>query len=185
LLEAAAKVFVRDGYEKAALADIAETAGKTRGAVYTHFKDKEEMFLSLVVDRKSKRGEAFAGLLSGLNESGGISASLQDHVEQLSANPNELILFIEFQLYAVRNPHVRNRLDSASGSAGFALSTMGASEMFIDETATVFTAVAVLEALQIAISSASLRWDQAPVETIAAGLLQPLFHALFERQALK
>jgi hypothetical protein len=62
---------------------------------------------------------------------------------------------------------------------------MGAGEMFIEETAVVFTAVAVLEALQIAIRPASLRWDQASVETIAAGLLQPLFHALFERQALK
>jgi AcrR family transcriptional regulator len=45
LLRAARKVFAREGFERARLEGIAEEAGKTRGAFYTHFEDKEDVFL--------------------------------------------------------------------------------------------------------------------------------------------
>ena len=38
LLEAAEKVFIRDGFEKAQVAQIAAAAGRTKGAVYAHFR---------------------------------------------------------------------------------------------------------------------------------------------------
>jgi len=43
LLNAAEEVFVRDGYESAQLDEIAAVAGRSKGAVYTHFKSKEEL----------------------------------------------------------------------------------------------------------------------------------------------
>src|SRR3954463_12681891 len=43
LLDAAVSVFARRGFHGASLDEIAETAGYTRGAIYKHFADKEEM----------------------------------------------------------------------------------------------------------------------------------------------
>jgi len=43
VLEAAAKVFADHGYAAATVADILETAGVTKGALYFHFDSKEEL----------------------------------------------------------------------------------------------------------------------------------------------
>src|SRR5437588_11205613 len=46
LLDAAARVIARDGFQGARLADVAREAGLTTGAVYSNFRDKEELFLA-------------------------------------------------------------------------------------------------------------------------------------------
>lgn len=44
LLDAALEVFWRDGVTRASLQAIAQEAGVTRGALYWHFKNKEDLF---------------------------------------------------------------------------------------------------------------------------------------------
>ena len=44
LLDAAERVFYDKGVSRASLADIAQAAGATRGAVYWHFRDKVDLF---------------------------------------------------------------------------------------------------------------------------------------------
>lgn len=46
LLDAAEEVFARKGFDGAALEDIAEVGGYTRGASYSHCGSKAELFLS-------------------------------------------------------------------------------------------------------------------------------------------
>ncbi len=48
ILDAAAAVIVRLGYDKTTMSDIADEAGLSRGTVYLHFKGKEELFVALV-----------------------------------------------------------------------------------------------------------------------------------------
>lgn len=48
LLDAAEKVFRTRGVGHASLAEVADAAGLTRGAVYWHFKDKAALFQALV-----------------------------------------------------------------------------------------------------------------------------------------
>ena len=50
LLEAARAVFARDGYVNARMADIAEEAGLSMGALYRYFENKESVFEHLVTD---------------------------------------------------------------------------------------------------------------------------------------
>src|SRR3954451_8366156 len=50
LVDAAADVFARRGFNGASLDEIAETAGFTRGAIYKHFTGKEDLFFA-VCDR--------------------------------------------------------------------------------------------------------------------------------------
>ncbi|MFT3813272.1 MAG: TetR family transcriptional regulator [Acidovorax sp.] len=44
LLDAAERVFHEKGVSRATLADIAQAAGATRGAIYWHFRDKADLF---------------------------------------------------------------------------------------------------------------------------------------------
>ena len=48
LLDAAQEVFFEKGVSKTSLSDIAQRAGATRGAVYWHFKDKVDVFSSVL-----------------------------------------------------------------------------------------------------------------------------------------
>lgn len=48
LLAAARPIFVRDGFAGAATDEIVKSAGVTRGALYHHFANKEELFRAVV-----------------------------------------------------------------------------------------------------------------------------------------
>ncbi len=48
ILDAAAAVIIRLGYDKATMGDIAEEAGASRRTVYLYFKGKEELFEALL-----------------------------------------------------------------------------------------------------------------------------------------
>ena len=48
ILDAAAAVIIRLGYDKATMSDIAEAAGASRGTVYLYFKGKEQLFEELL-----------------------------------------------------------------------------------------------------------------------------------------
>ena len=44
IIEAAIKVFARDGLEKGKIADIAKEAGIGKGTVYEYFRSKNDIF---------------------------------------------------------------------------------------------------------------------------------------------
>lgn len=48
ILEAANKVFIEQGFEKASLSEIAREAQVTRGAIYWHFENKNDIFIELL-----------------------------------------------------------------------------------------------------------------------------------------
>lgn len=48
ILDAAIKTFSERGVSATSLADIAKSAGVTRGAIYWHFKNKVDLFHQLV-----------------------------------------------------------------------------------------------------------------------------------------
>src|SRR5262245_1932710 len=58
LLAAAGRVFRQLGYTGASLDAIADVAGFSKGAVYSHFTSKADLFLSLLESRIAERAEA-------------------------------------------------------------------------------------------------------------------------------
>ena len=48
ILDAAMKVFVKNGYEQTRMEDIADISGLSKGAIYHHYESKKELFLSLI-----------------------------------------------------------------------------------------------------------------------------------------
>jgi AcrR family transcriptional regulator len=57
ILDAAAKVFPKLGYEKTQTPDIAKAAGISTGAVYRYFEDKRQIFLEML-ERELAKGRA-------------------------------------------------------------------------------------------------------------------------------
>lgn len=64
ILDAAEDVFNESGYSNTTLNEIAEAAGVTRGAIYWHFKNKEDLFQAMCLrirvpmDARRSRGSS-------------------------------------------------------------------------------------------------------------------------------
>ncbi len=113
LLDAAEEVFVRDGYEGAQLDAIATAAGRSKGAVYTHFKSKEDLFLALFEHRTRRHVER---LLTGLKEDSNRTQRLETFRQfyiELVNDKQFPILTLEFKLFALRHPESKVRLRKA------------------------------------------------------------------------
>ncbi len=54
LIEAAERLFIRKGFDGASVEEISETAGYSRGAFYSNFEDKEQVFLAVINHRRPK-----------------------------------------------------------------------------------------------------------------------------------
>ena len=50
IIEAAARVFQKNGYERASMNDVALEAGSDRASVYYYFKGKHELFHAVIID---------------------------------------------------------------------------------------------------------------------------------------
>ena len=104
LVNAARDIFARDGFEQARLEDIAAAAGKTRGAFYAHFRDKEDVFFAIFeadLERDKKRiRAALEGKASKEQRIGALTTLLAS----LAKNRRRMLLSIEFKLYAIRRP---------------------------------------------------------------------------------
>jgi AcrR family transcriptional regulator len=65
ILEAAYRVFARRGYEAATVEEITAECGIAKGALYTHFASKEELFRTILVERVRQRAAETAARLEG------------------------------------------------------------------------------------------------------------------------
>lgn len=130
LLDAAAIVFAREGFHGATLDEVAATAGFTKGAVYSNFKSKDELFLELLDDR-IERQFAVAGevLDSGSHE---LSEQLPRMRELLRSGAffweeSWTTLYLEFVVYSRRNPEAAAKLAaSAKRTRAFVVQMMEA-----------------------------------------------------------
>src|SRR5690242_4347804 len=104
LLEAAERVFVRDGFEAARLEDIAAGAGYTRGAFYANFESKEDIFFALLEHWVSGRIEQINSLLRQHATTAKGVRALRQHYAQLAKNRSLALLSLEFKLFAIRHP---------------------------------------------------------------------------------
>ena len=113
LLEAAAIVFARDGFHGASLDDIAATAGFTKGAVYSNFKSKEDLLLALMDKHISQQFDEILGALD--TESRTQEEQLPRIARTVVTHMWDdawLMLWLEFVLYAARNPEARAKVQT-------------------------------------------------------------------------
>jgi AcrR family transcriptional regulator len=110
LLDAAADVFKRLGYHGASLEAVAEAAGYTKGAVYSNFDTKADLFMALL-DRYVQAETAGQELLfAGMTIDEAIDSLEAIFDRQIRSDPLWTVLRMEFWLVASRDPEVRQRL---------------------------------------------------------------------------
>ncbi|HEV3230502.1 MAG TPA: TetR family transcriptional regulator C-terminal domain-containing protein [Solirubrobacteraceae bacterium] len=111
LMEAAGKVCSKRGLQQASIDEVAETAGFTKGAFYANFRNKEELFLSMLDERFGERLRELDEL--GREDGEPVSVARQagfDIARHMAADPEWNRLFFEFAAYAARNPEFRTEL---------------------------------------------------------------------------
>uniref|UniRef100_A0A5Q5CJ74 Transcriptional regulator, TetR family n=1 Tax=Mycobacterium sp. (strain JLS) TaxID=164757 RepID=A0A5Q5CJ74_MYCSJ len=108
LLDAAEEVFARKGLTGAALEEIAEAAGFTRGAIYSQFGAKEKLFLA-VVDRQRQRFlDGFAEVMMSFHRLSDVDIDeLAERWRQLSSGADRAALGYELTLFLLRHPDAR------------------------------------------------------------------------------
>lgn len=115
ILASAAAVFARQGFAGATIDDVAAAAGFTKGAVYSNFTNKDELFLALMDAQVQARVDLVAGVLTDVQLHGTAlsSQTLRTIGDQLaratSAEPDWHLLFLEFWQRAMREPVVREQ----------------------------------------------------------------------------
>ncbi|HEY4027375.1 MAG TPA: TetR/AcrR family transcriptional regulator [Candidatus Dormibacteraeota bacterium] len=114
LIAAAARVFARKGFHAATVDDVALEAGFTKGAFYSNFESKEDVFVELVADRSRSWTIAVARAYEGdepladrLRKGGDVLTRM---IEEES---DWMLLWSELWSQSIRDPHLRQRLADA------------------------------------------------------------------------
>jgi AcrR family transcriptional regulator len=110
LVNAARRIFARDGFELARLEDIATAAGKTRGAFYAHFHDKEDVFFAIFEEDMARDQERIWPPLRAATSREERIEVLVQHLATLLSDRRRMMLNLEFKAYVIRHPRRQKRL---------------------------------------------------------------------------
>jgi AcrR family transcriptional regulator len=108
LVAAALAVFLEHGFHGSSLDEIADRAGYSRGAVYSNFAGKDELFLAVLDAQFEQRARVLADVLLDerrLEES--YRAVARSMVAADEGEPRWTPLLLEFWAYASRRPALR------------------------------------------------------------------------------
>jgi AcrR family transcriptional regulator len=110
LIDAAAEVFAAKGYTASSVDDVARQAGLTKGAVYSNFESKDELFFALLGEQVAAR-IALVEALPATPEPAeawlrSVGAAL---TRAMVEEPGWHLLFIEFWQRSIRDPAARER----------------------------------------------------------------------------
>jgi NAD(P)-dependent dehydrogenase (short-subunit alcohol dehydrogenase family) len=83
ILDAAATVFLRNGYVGASMDEIAALAAVSKQTVYKHFADKERLFSEIVVGTVDEAGDRVHAEVVDLTDRAAVSAAVQRSVDAL------------------------------------------------------------------------------------------------------
>ena len=112
LLDAAQAIFMKKGFVAASVEDIAGAAGYTRGAFYSNFRSKNELFLELL----RRDHEAMQAGLQTIFENAATREEMEERVlryySSLHRENKCFLLWVEAKLLAVRDGRFRIRFNA-------------------------------------------------------------------------
>jgi AcrR family transcriptional regulator len=108
LIAAAERLFVEGGFHATSLDQIAAAAGYTKGAVYSNFDAKEDLFFAVyerrAVEAERQMRELFAGDVAA-----GLDRIAADTTGRINRDDGWLAAFFEFWAHVIRRPELRGR----------------------------------------------------------------------------
>jgi AcrR family transcriptional regulator len=109
LISAAEACFVSQGFHASSVDEVAERAGYTKGAVYSNFASKEDLFFA-VYERRIERMQI--EVEPGLRQAGAQQTFdwlATATIERRDRDDGWLAVFFEFWAHALRHPELRDR----------------------------------------------------------------------------
>lgn len=169
LLSAAGDVFRRDGYLAATVDSIAEAAGLTKGAVYSHFDSKADLFLALLEDRVDQRATDHDDLVRRPDGTGSVRVFLERAISASRRDPEWNLALLEFRLVAARDPELNARYARAHDGAVAALAaSLGA--LYEATSVTPPSSLVVLAAAALALDAGAILEALVADDTAAEGV---------------
>jgi TetR/AcrR family transcriptional regulator, fatty acid metabolism regulator protein len=86
IIQAAIEVFSKKGFQAASISEIAQAAGVATGTVYQYFKNKEDLFFSIPIEKTNE-----------------FRSQVELHLEGITGAFNKLQKFIWYFLYFFKN----------------------------------------------------------------------------------
>ncbi len=172
LIDSAARVFSRRGYQAAGVEEIAEEAGYSHGAVYSNFDGKADLFLAVFEEYMAERVRELAETQAALPEDAPLEArarALADQwMDRLARDRESMTLHMEFIAHADRDPELARRFGSRSMAMREAVARYIAHyqqeagmklAMGVDDLALVLRALGIGLAIESLVSPDTVRHD--------------------------
>jgi AcrR family transcriptional regulator len=109
LVDAADRLFTANGFHATTVDAIAADAGYTKGAVYSNFASKEDLFFAVYERRVDAAVRASERLLAELGTSAAIDRAAADGASRKGRDDGWLAVFFEFWSHVLRHPELRDR----------------------------------------------------------------------------
>jgi AcrR family transcriptional regulator len=108
LVGAAERLFRRDGFHATSVDAIADEAGYTKGAVYSNFDGKEDLFFAVYERHVARRATAIdASVDRGGSAARALRIGMREAAQQ--ADDDWMAVFFEFWAHVLRHPELRAR----------------------------------------------------------------------------
>jgi AcrR family transcriptional regulator len=110
LVDAADELFSANGFHATSVDAVADAAGYTKGAVYSNFASKEELFLAVYERRADQAAaEIERELAEATDPITGIETIARARIQQRGGDDGWLAVFFEFWAHVLRHPELRER----------------------------------------------------------------------------
>jgi AcrR family transcriptional regulator len=108
------RVFLRRGFHQAPLEEIAQDAGCSKGAVFSNFAGKDELFLAVLAEQyQCRQREQLTQMRTSGSLAGGLRAAAREMAENQAKDPHWTPLLVEFWTHASRQAELRARVAAA------------------------------------------------------------------------
>src|SRR5271166_425386 len=113
LLDAALEVFAEHGFDSANLDQVAAAAGLTKGAIYSNFAGKDDLFYAMMAEQVLARVESIRSFMAASTADARNPQDLRDIgrllTEAFTEQREWRLVFLDFWRLAVRDDDVRAR----------------------------------------------------------------------------
>lgn len=112
LLDAAQAIFMKKGFVATSVEDIAAAAGYTRGAFYSNFSSKSELFLELLRRDHETMQAGLRAIFASAASREEMEARVLQYYSSLHRENKCFLLWVEAKLVAVRDGRFRLRFNA-------------------------------------------------------------------------
>jgi AcrR family transcriptional regulator len=111
LVKTARQLFFDDGYHPTSLEKVADVAGYSKGAVYSNFRNKDELCTAVLDEVRAERLGEILEIFAKPDTPARLDA-LRDWAERIIGDPGWTTLEVEFAAHARPNEQLRTDLSS-------------------------------------------------------------------------